>query len=242
MKYIKGFRKKNKISFLTISNRKRKEYWYKCTYDVNRQRNQLHDNRLFHSYDLFHYTDENTKQEIDLNLSWADISFPSKKSKNIVYLAYLATCQYSMMEEVHQKFLEEVLEETKHLQQDDMVFKEDHTIELKKIPIPHYEGRDRFEEIDKRFEDWILEQQENPSYEIYQEWSIDKGITKFAVPLNVVIDIPYFHVDTVNNWINTFYEMGEIEYKSPSPVSQENLIYSKDWMKELQTGISNPLI
>lgn len=242
MKYNKGYHVRNTISFLSLSNKKRKRMWYKINYDIKKQQVELHDNRLFYSYDCFHYFDKETNEEISLNLSWADIQFPSRLCKNKIYMVFFATCQYTMMEEIQQKIFDEIYNETISYTQDDLIFNKDHTISLVKTPIPKYENRNRYEESDKRFNDWLKEQYQNPNYLIYQHWTFSKDIMSYAIPIEVVLDVPYLSVKIINDWINLFIKNGEVEYTSSEPVPQEHLIYSKDWMKQLQTGIANPLI
>lgn len=244
MKYIKGFEQKNKLNFIDMSNRFKRRRWYENKFKVEQQRIEYKDDRLFYSYDLYHFKDDNDK-EVELNLSWSDIYFPSYIYKNRVYTAIISTCQYTMMEEVNNKFLYEVCDEVDSfgIKNPPFIF-EKHQMIINDVKIPQYNGRTKYEEMDKRMDDWLAKQQVNPNYEIYEYWTtkVNWGPVRYAIPLEIVLDVKYLHLDTINNWIKRFTEMGEIDYKSPEPVPQENLLYSKDWTKEYETGIANSLI
>lgn len=227
-----------KTPFIHLANWRKRQKWYQFTNIVKHQAIQEKDNRLFFSYDMFHYEEEGKTNY--LNLSWADIKFPSKMCKNKVYLGCLATCQYIMIDSMRDFFHEQILKETKDIQSDDIIF-ENRQIKLTKIPIPQFENRTRFEETEKRLEDWLEQQAANQTYQIFEKWDFDYT-SRYFIIINAVLDVPYFRIETVNEWINRFYDMGEVEYTSSTPADKKNLVFTKDWCKVLDTGIANPLI
>ena len=201
--------------FVDLANWRKRRMWYQCKNKVYRDKAECCDDRLFWSWDMFHYEDDDGKR-IDVHLSWCDAKFPSLTCKNKVFLACFRTCQYTMMMDKWDEGYSQTVRS--------------------RISTP----RERVDTCQQTLNTWLAEQAAHPTYTIHEGWELNYSYSHFIL-VDPVLDLPYITVNDVNQWIHRFTAMGEKAYRSEKPVPHDHLIFDENWCQILGTGLGNPL-
>lgn len=187
--------------------------------------------RNFFTYDYF---------SDDVKYSCSDFVFLSKKRK-IVYRCFMTMCQEMLISNAndvlwHQEFAElwdkYNLGHTTWIPAERDVWGKPKTYTMEKsnydVVRPEFGNRDFFDYSNFRVTEYLEANKPN----IYEEYQIG-GYLKNCLSLHMIVDEPCITEAVVTKHINKFLEMGEVNWKSKTPVPQNKLLYSHDWRKKL---------
>lgn len=160
---------------------------------------------------------------IDKDNQWINAFALSKKDKFIRYFCDIQTCQCNLISIVREKAWKETNELIKEVRNsNEFTFQHNHFIvntykELNDMTIVEYYeylAKDLIKRKPKVYEKFVTD--------------INNNTCADGVHLEIVVNEKYLTPEIVDNCLNKFYELGEVDWISCDSVSEDNLVYELD--------------
>lgn len=229
------YRKKSSTPFLQLSNHRRKEQYIQIK---NRIRSDyVSTGFYFHTIDCL---------DDQYNATWSDIYFLSRKYKNVFYNATIDIAQNKLISDA-----EDVISD---LWTGSISAYGSDLFSLKSTKAVYKNGKIIGRSID--FSAWDVKREDlgGMSVSEYHDVLVDGYLEKkppvfeefqlhddfaFGVGLDIIVDEEKITYAIVDKYIQLFYDRGEVEWKSDTPVSPERLIYKRNWHVGKGVSLSN---
>lgn len=230
--------KLNAPSFMSLSNKKRGNIY---THYKNKIRyEKIKSGRNFITYDYI---------EEDARCSWADFLFLSKNKKKIFYNAYIHIAQDELVSNASNIIMDEMYPLFEKYIGYDFKFEVSKRDAWGK-PVLYKMDTSANEKIheelgNKTFWDYqddkITEYLEQNKPKVFEEFKLNFSYAN-GIGLEIIVDEEIITANVVEKAIQRFYDLGEVNWKAEVPVSEDKLVYVKDWYRIKKVSMSNAIV
>lgn len=218
---------------------RKKAYWYQVKNAIRRESRALGDGREFSSVE--YYPDEWVG-------SWASFILPSAIDRTVVYDVMLRTAQHVMMEDLEDKIYRKVYDDAEGLPEDKVSWvpseetgSKTYIMETDEQKLDIFDGRTRFEEMERRVDIELARLKENGGHEARTSVRFGKRLDwKGRTKVYAILAGPSITGSDINQWVRDFLAGGE-KKSAGELVPQDKLIYDRWWREQCGAHMANPI-